>query len=111
MAGKGKHIGAYLQDDLLIDKWEAIPKGERGEVLRDALEQYFQMPPSKRRNPLSRIADDLAKAVKMIEEVQTAVKALAARPVNYSNGPLPTVDSETQRLAAERTENMKKNAW
>lgn len=107
--------GAYLtpgKDDALIDRWTAVPEGQRSEVLKEALEQYFQMPPTQRRNPLSRLADDISRAIKLLEEVRGVVKELSNRPMVIGEKlPTSVADSEASRQAAIRNENMKKNAW
>jgi len=113
MSDKGTHVGGYLlpgRDDDLIDKWNSLSKGERSEVFREALEQYFQMPPSKRRNPLSRLADDIGRAIKLLEEMRGLIKDLSTRPVMVGHQP-PAVDAEVDQAAVVRNENMKKNLW
>jgi hypothetical protein len=100
------------KDDDLIATWTGISEGERSNVLKEALAHYYQLPPTKRRNPLARMADDMAKIIKLLEELKALIQQLLSRPAGYHpDNHQSSADPELDRLAQERDENMRKNSW
>lgn len=102
------------KDDALIAEWSNVPDGERDGVIKEALEHYFQIPMNKRRNPLVRLLEDMARVVRAIDEMRNLLHELSTRPValgNPNGRSAPALDPELEAKARERDRNMKKSMW
>lgn len=112
-------VNAWLvpgQHDELIRRWKETPKGERSTIIINALELYFKLPASKRRDPLHQVREDttwLKDAMNELPDImkQMIADLLAEMPAAPANSNGRHHEEVEDDLTRERDKAMRKNKW
>lgn len=109
-------VNAWLyrgQDDALIECWEN--EKEKSTVIVRALERYYAVPESQRRDPSERLLAEIVALRMAVENLpQTIIKQLASvwgRMSFRRDGDEPEEELVSEDQLAKRRENRKKNKW
>lgn len=114
-------INAWLypgKDDVMIEWWQALPKGDRAPIVVRALEHYANLPPESRRDSTEQLITEIRALRHAIEnlpalivgQIRDALKAITFR-LPVSSDEEDTTEVATPEALSRRRENRRKHVW